>query len=182
VTEEQAVRDPQIRRMVEYWATRYHRYPLELEDLMQEGYLGAIVAFRKWDPAGGAAYPSYAHYRIRAYIQKAYQRQFGCAATGSGGRVVTLNSLPTLTGDDYLETVPAPPSLPVADRLALREALHEAMGTLSPRQREALVQRYVLENDPEEAAEAMHTSASCVGSLALQARKRLQARLREALA
>ncbi len=179
MTEEQAVRDPQIRRMVEYWATRYHRYPLELEDLMQEGYIGAVMALRDFNPSEGACFHTYAHYRIRAHIQRAYRRQFG----DTDRRRVTTISYPVLpTGMDYLETVPAPPSLPVADRLALREALHEAMGTLSPRQREALVQRYVLENDPEEAAEAMHTSASCVGSLALQARKRLQARLSEALA
>lgn len=45
----------------------------EMEDLMQEGYLGLSAAVDHWDPAGGASFATYAAYWIRRQMQ-AYVR------------------------------------------------------------------------------------------------------------
>lgn len=45
----------------------------EMEDLMQEGYLGLSAAVDHWDPTGGASFATYAAYWIRRQMQ-AYVR------------------------------------------------------------------------------------------------------------
>ena len=49
----------------------------DLEDLMQEGYLGLSAAVDRWNPAGGASFATYAAYWIRHQMQEYVQGQGG---------------------------------------------------------------------------------------------------------
>jgi RNA polymerase sigma-32 factor len=49
-------------------AHEYHRNPLALLDLIQEGNMGLMQAVKKYDPERGVKLSSYAAWWIRAYI------------------------------------------------------------------------------------------------------------------
>ncbi len=55
-------------RLVVKLAHEYHRNPLSLLDLIQEGNIGLMQAVRKYDPDRGVKLSSYAAWWIRAYI------------------------------------------------------------------------------------------------------------------
>ena len=55
-------------RLVVKLAHEYHRNPLSLLDLIQEGNIGLMQAVRKFDPDRGVKLSSYAVWWIRAYI------------------------------------------------------------------------------------------------------------------
>jgi RNA polymerase sigma-32 factor len=55
-------------RLVVKLAHEYHRNPLSLLDLVQEGNVGLMQAVRKYDPYRGVKLSSYAAWWIRAYI------------------------------------------------------------------------------------------------------------------
>ncbi len=55
-------------RLVVKLAHEYHRNPLSLLDLIQEGNIGLMQAVRKYDPFRGVKLSSYAAWWIRAYI------------------------------------------------------------------------------------------------------------------
>jgi RNA polymerase primary sigma factor len=52
-------------------ANSYRSHGLPLEDLIQEGNIGLLVAVRKFDPARGVKFTTYAHSWIRKAIQRA---------------------------------------------------------------------------------------------------------------
>jgi RNA polymerase sigma-32 factor len=55
-------------RLVVKLAHEYHRNPLSLLDLIQEGNIGLMQAVKKYDPGRGVKLSSYAAWWIRAYI------------------------------------------------------------------------------------------------------------------
>ena len=55
-------------RLVVKLAHEYHRNPLALLDLIQEGNMGLMQAVKKYDPERGVKLSSYAAWWIRAYI------------------------------------------------------------------------------------------------------------------
>jgi RNA polymerase sigma-32 factor len=55
-------------RLVVKLAHEYHRNPLSLLDLIQEGNIGLMQAVKKFDPGRGVKLASYAAWWIRAYI------------------------------------------------------------------------------------------------------------------
>jgi len=55
-------------RLVVKLAHEYHRNPLSLLDLVQEGNIGLMQAVKKYDPDRGVKLSSYAAWWIRAYI------------------------------------------------------------------------------------------------------------------
>jgi len=55
-------------RLVVKLAHEYHRNPLSLLDLIQEGNIGLMQAVKKFDPERGVKLASYAAWWIRAYI------------------------------------------------------------------------------------------------------------------
>ncbi len=55
-------------RLVVKLAHEYHRNPLSLLDLIQEGNIGLMQAVKKFDPSRGVKLASYAAWWIRAYI------------------------------------------------------------------------------------------------------------------
>jgi len=67
--------------LVKSIARKYKGIPQE--DLIQEGMLGLIQAFRKFDPAREVKFATYATYYIRKYILKALELEYHSTTVNS---------------------------------------------------------------------------------------------------
>ncbi len=61
----------EYKSLVSYFATKYSRYGLSREDLEQEGYLGLLEAFNRFDREQNSGFATYASFWIKKYILKA---------------------------------------------------------------------------------------------------------------
>ena len=52
-------------------AVKYMGRGVTRDDLMQSGYEGALIAYRKFDPGRGVKFGTYAYYWIEKYLQRA---------------------------------------------------------------------------------------------------------------
>jgi RNA polymerase sigma factor (sigma-70 family) len=157
------------------------------EDLCQEGRLGAVLGFRKYDPARGIAYATFADYWIRLYIRRGYQNYRGlirlplwrqtsdqarrlpelCEAT----KVVSLSGI----AEDE-EALPLTSATRQTDRLPIDErlALSTACARLPAGEREVLTLRYREEWSQDEVAARMGRSRARIGQIEAQALARLR--------
>lgn len=51
-------------------ARQFTKNPIEMKDLMQEGYIGLIEAAKRYDPDAGVKFDSYASWWVRKYIRE----------------------------------------------------------------------------------------------------------------
>lgn len=70
-------------RFVVKVALEYRGYGLRLQDLIQEGNLGLLMALRHFDPCRGYRFISYAIWWIRAYIQNYIMRSWSLVKVGT---------------------------------------------------------------------------------------------------
>lgn len=70
-------------RFVVKVALEYRGYGLKLQDLIQEGNLGLMMALRHFDPERGYRFISYAIWWIRAYIQNYIMRSWSLVKVGT---------------------------------------------------------------------------------------------------
>ena len=56
--------------MVRTIARQFTKNPIEMKDLMQEGYIGLIEAAKRYDPDAGVKFDSYASWWVRKYIRE----------------------------------------------------------------------------------------------------------------
>ena len=64
-------------------ATRYRRYGMPLDDLIQQGNLGLMRAAEKYDPENGARFSTYAAWWIRASMQEYVMRNWSVVRTAT---------------------------------------------------------------------------------------------------
>ncbi len=64
-------------------ATRYRRYGMPLDDLIQQGNLGLMRAAEKYDPDNGARFSTYAAWWIRASMQEYVMRNWSVVRTAT---------------------------------------------------------------------------------------------------
>ena len=64
-------------------ATRFRRYGLPLDDLIQQGNLGLMRAAEKYDPQNGARFSTYAAWWIRASMQEYVMRNWSVVRTAT---------------------------------------------------------------------------------------------------
>jgi RNA polymerase sigma-32 factor len=64
-------------------ATRFRRYGLPLDDLIQQGNLGLMRAAEKYDPENGARFSTYAAWWIRASMQEYVMRNWSVVRTAT---------------------------------------------------------------------------------------------------
>jgi len=70
-------------RFVVKVANEYRQYGLRIQDLVQEGNIGLMLAVRKFDPTRGIRLISYAVWWIRAYIQSFIIRSWSLVKIGT---------------------------------------------------------------------------------------------------
>lgn len=56
--------------MVRTIARQFTKNPIEMKDLMQEGYIGLIEAAKRYDPDAGVKFDSYAGWWVRKYVRE----------------------------------------------------------------------------------------------------------------
>ena len=64
-------------------ANDFSKYPVAIEDLVQEGNVGLVVAVDKFNPRKGARLSTYASYWIKAYMINYAVRNYGPVKIGS---------------------------------------------------------------------------------------------------
>ncbi len=64
-------------------ATRFRRYGMPLDDLIQQGNLGLMRAAEKYDPDNGARFSTYAAWWIRASMQEYVMRNWSVVRTAT---------------------------------------------------------------------------------------------------
>lgn len=120
---------------------------VEFEDVVQEGCLGLIHAHRRFDPASGNTFVTYAYPCIRGYILRFLNRQ-------NRGLIrlpdnVRSSPIPVASlEEDLFER--ADPAAAFEDRMVERERIARMLSTLPPRTAEMIRRRYGLDADEEE--------------------------------
>jgi RNA polymerase sigma-32 factor len=71
-------------RFVVAVALQYRRYGIPIWELVAEGSLGLMMAVRKFDPARGTRFVTYAGYWIRAYVLDLVVKSTSMVGAGSG--------------------------------------------------------------------------------------------------
>jgi RNA polymerase sigma-32 factor len=71
-------------RFVVAIALQYRRYGIPIWELIEEGSLGLMLAVRKFDPARGTRFVTYAGYWVRAYVLDLIVKSTSMVGAGSG--------------------------------------------------------------------------------------------------
>ena len=82
-----AARDELVRTQLRYVvaiALKYKRYGVPVSELVAEGNFGVVHALKKFEPARGNRFVTYAAYWIRAYILNYIIRSWSLVGVGSG--------------------------------------------------------------------------------------------------
>mgnify|MGYP000901124837 CR=1 FL=1 len=101
--------------LVKSIARRYKGLPFE--DLVQEGMMGLVLAWRKYDPNRGVLFPTYAQYHIKKQILLALGKE--------NHRVCSLSefqetNLPAPESNDSRDPLVLPASMPIQEKIVLR--------------------------------------------------------------
>ena len=137
---------------------------LDLDDLIQQGFQGALQATQRYDPAFGCAFLTFAEYHIR-HAQLSVLKEGAVhissrehEAMRKAGQVVTICSLDvpiaeseTTLGALLRSEYAAPDELAQLSRV--RERVWVALRQLERRLREAIIRRHGLQGEPETLAE-----------------------------
>jgi RNA polymerase sigma factor (sigma-70 family) len=86
--------------LVHYLARRYANRGVDLEDLVQEGFLALFRAADLWRPDGGAAFGSYAYRWVAARIARAFRRARRAGFSGAPEVTIPAPSSMDAVGDD----------------------------------------------------------------------------------
>jgi RNA polymerase primary sigma factor len=165
---------------------------LELDDLVQEGFMGALEAAKRFEPTGGAGFLRYAGYWIQRNLHAAINRglvsmpekaRLAALELGELPRSFSLDAPARLEGDMPLHEViegedPAAPRL--AQALA-RSAVLPALAHLKPRQAYVLRRRYGLDGRPEASLEDLGRELGISRERVRQVQRDAEARLRSHL-
>lgn len=127
-------------------ARKYVSYGIPLEDLMQEGFIGLLLAARKWRADGGASLRTYAAPRIAVHIRR-------LIGVDRAGKIVPLPFEKSLdTGLDSFRTVEdedrslhdlMPSSSRTPEELVCEaEQIDRVLGVLTDRELTIIAHRY----------------------------------------
>ncbi len=136
----------------EYRSKWYH---VDVEDLIQEGMLGLLLAVRKWRPDGGASLLTYATYQIRARMRDLIGVDSSHKLVGDPDRPLSLDAPLSWTDDiALLDTIASPDPSPedVFADIEMTERVRDAVHKLSCREQRILRLRFIEEKTLDEVA------------------------------
>lgn len=162
---------------------------LALEDLVQEGRIGALMACRRFNPDKGCRFSSYAHRWIHMMILRSlwhaeivkpsevHHRQLRLS-----GELPQFLSLQGPAGPNRtLEDTLRDESVNAADLEDLFSKLYDSLRQLDPQDQEVLMRRYGLAGQPDETLEAIGATYGVTRERARQIQVRAEQRLRQVL-
>lgn len=118
-------------------ALRYRNLGVPADDLVQEGVLGLLSAIDRYDPSRGAAFSTYAFWRIRASVTHALTAQ-----SRAGAKVMSLDQQ-----DDVADPSDAPDAQ--VERHEQTRALYKALRRLRARKCTIVTRHFGLGGAPE---------------------------------
>lgn len=179
---------PFIWREARRYAATAARIGLELEDLVQEGQQGALIAARRFDPIKGARYFTYAAWWIRARILDALRKPMvhipnetsRAMCKGEGLPSVSSLDIPILEdGTTIADYLASEGSEHLADLRVAAGEIRIILRRLQPREQQILIRRFGLYGCPEETLDAIGTSLGMSRERVRQLQDRALAHLRK---
>jgi len=182
-------------RLAVFLALKIPRVGMELEDLIQEGSIGLIMAAQRYDPARGARFATYAYYWIRQKMMRALYTNWSLIRwpVYKASELVRANLAAEARALPYAERAlmgwngREPLSVGPFDRVqsgfdVLKlQALMTAVGTLTDRQKTVVQLRYGLDgarvHTLREIGDQLGISRERVRQIEMQALERLRHRL-----
>ena len=144
-------------------ASKFARYGVDIEDLVQEGNLGLITAASKFEPERGFRFSTYAYWWVRQRMRDAVMDMHSVvrAPTTREGKATFFKKRPHydvsmetplfddgLTfGDTFVSQDPGPDELveDVLDAERRVTAIRKAMQVLNPREQDIIRSRFLIE-------------------------------------
>ena len=153
-----------------------HSYPfssLDLEDIVQEGRLGAIKAAKRYDPARGVQFITFAAYSIRAAMREAVGK--GMIHTPRGQKGVPV----ALLDSQQLGSLEAFDQSDLTEDLEKRDLLERALVQIKklPEARASLLLRYANGETLAEIAKAMGFSRQRASQILKECTTRIRAEM-----
>lgn len=156
---------------------KYANGYVPIEDLIQEGNLGLIVAAERFDPERGWQFSTYAVWWIRDYVGRATRD-----VTMNGGQLQSLDLPVGEDGDstlvDFIPDENAVSPCELAEENELKELVTEMVSCLKPRERRVIELRFGLngthEHSLEETGETLGISKERVRQIEVKALGRLR--------
>lgn len=161
---------------------------LSVDDVAQEGRLGALRAAREFDPTRGTKFLTYAFYWIRHYMLESLatgavvipRRERESMLKASGLPFVLSTDAPMPGWDkDFGSTLPADPA-PEPDQLldSAKAKLRKAVASLNDQDREVLTRRYFGGETLEEIATSWGRTRQRVSQIEARALRRVRLALK----
>lgn len=176
-----------IWREARRYAATGARIGLELDDLVQEGQQGALIAARRFDPVKGARYMTYAVWWIRARILDVLRKPMvhvpndvsRSMCRGEGLPAVSSLDLPILEdGTTIADRLTSEGGEDQADLRVAAGEVRTILRLLQPREQLILIRRFGLHGRPEETLDAIGISLGLSRERVRQLQDRALARLR----
>jgi RNA polymerase sigma factor (sigma-70 family) len=155
---------------------------IDPKDLAQEGWVGVVLAWEKFDPERGVGFPTFAWYYIYSRIQDWFFAT-RCAITGPRDNrcrrkyevaVVPLDGLTDSEGRGYHEIVPAPEPEAGWVSMGAVKVLHQALKKLPERERRIIYGRFWQERTLDDLGQELGMTKERVRQLQNKALTRLR--------
>lgn len=141
-------------RLVVWMANRYRSRYMDFFDLIQVGNLGLIDAAHRFDHTLGFKFSTYASFAIRSHMISAIAKSKKEAEPARNRRTISLDSPigdeeNARLADFIVDTDAVGQEVYLATRSHMRRDVARALGTLSPKMRQAIVLRFGLDGKGE---------------------------------
>ncbi len=152
---------------------------VDIDDLVQAGRIAVCHAQKRYDPAGGASFITYAFY----WIRNAMHRTAGIKNTGELPEILLSLDEPIEEGSDILRGDLIPDKAPTAEERTIEqdgrqetaETVRAAVDELkNPKQREIVDRVYFREQERKQAAAEMNVSYGVANAIEHQALTKLK--------
>ncbi len=161
---------------VKYYARQYLRDGLSLEDLQQEGFMGALHGVRKWDETRGASLRTYASIWIQLYVKRAAQSgELTVSLDWVAPDAATACASGAHAADRSLHDILPSRAKSPEDICAEREPIERALGRLTPQQLSVIRARFVEDGTCVDAGKTAGVSKSEANRIEMEAIRKMQA-------
>lgn len=177
-------------RFVVWMAQRYPRLGMEIEDLVQEGNLGLLLAAPRFDVTRGTRFLTYAGYWVQQRILRALSENCSlirwpahmveeltranldgeCASLPAGQR--SIESLSHVRDSRIVGIAAGDEPMAAAERSIVTQPIMKAVGTLKPRYRTVMVLRYGLDRGGERTLREIGKAIGVTGTRVQQIERR----------
>ncbi|MFO7659572.1 MAG: sigma-70 family RNA polymerase sigma factor [Candidatus Cloacimonadaceae bacterium] len=157
----------EYKSLVSFYATKYSRYGLSREDLEQEGNLGLLEAFKRYDSEQNSSFATYASFWIKKYILRALDLESKHTFKHYEFAEISKSEPPQQPYAKSSQKLNLPPSMPALEQQVLRLSFEQSKSL----QEIAALLNFPYEKIRQTKAKALRRMRSCHPHLPLPADK-----------